>query len=160
MISFDVDGFRFNYRVSGIFVDSKNERFLTNTVRKLDFVVLPGGRVDLGEDTKEALKREMMEELGKEIDIISLKIVSESFFEFEGRNYHELQYIYVAKFKDTDLEKYDDEFDGFEEKDVYKWYKIEDFDKLSYKPAHLKKVIKEAMLGDLTFVHDIHRGNG
>ena len=160
MISFDVDGFRFNYRVSGIFVDSKNEKFLTNTVRGLDFIVLPGGRVELGEDSADALKREMMEELGKEIEIVSLKVLSESFFEFEGRNYHEIQFIYVAKFKDNELEKYDDVFNGLEEKDVYKWYRIDEFDNLPYRPSHLKQVIKEAMLGNNTFVHDIHKGNG
>ena len=66
----------------------------------------------------------------------------------------------MAKFKDTELEKYDDEFMSVEQKDLYKWYRIEDLDNLTYKPEHLKNAIKEALNGDLTFIHDIHHENG
>lgn len=160
MISFDIEGYKFNYRVAGIFVDSKNKRFLTNTAKNIDFVVLPGGRVDAGEDSAFALKRELKEELNAEIDVGPLKAITENFFEFDGKKYHELQYFYVAKFKDTNLEKYDGQFLGIEEKDLYEWFDIEKIDTIPYKPTHMKEAIKEALNGDNTFRHLINKKNG
>lgn len=160
MVSVDIEGFRFNYRVAGIVIDSKNERFLTNTARNIDFVVLPGGRVEAGEDSATALKREMMEELDVDVEVGPLKAITENFFEFDGKNYHELQYLYVAKLKDTEIEKHQGEFYGKEEKDIYQWFKFEELDNLPYKPEHLKQSIKEALAGDHKFNHLINKANG
>ena len=51
MISFDVGRDKFNFRVGAIVLDSANERILMNTRDGIDFFVLPGGRVEMGEDT-------------------------------------------------------------------------------------------------------------
>ena len=160
MISFNVGTSKFNYRVAGIFIDEKNKRFLTNTAKNIDFVVLPGGRVEIGESSIESLKREMVEELGANISIVSLKAIIENFFNFDGYDYHELQYVYVAKFEDESIQNHTGEFIGIEAKDYYEWFSFEDLDKINYKPAMLKDAIKEALSGDLTFRHIIHKGNG
>ena len=159
MICFNVGKERFNFRVSGIFLDGKGERFLTNTTNDIDFCVLPGGRVEMGEDTTESLKRELMEELGVEIDIKGLKCTTENFFEFDGYKFHELQYVYVAQIKDNVLDYHKGPFMGEENKDIYVWYNIKDLEAVPYKPAHLKEIIKEVASGDLTLRHMIHKGN-
>lgn len=160
MISFDVDGNKFNFRVAGIFIDSQNKRFLTNTAEGIDFVVLPGGRVEMGESSVEALKREMIEELGLDITDLSLKAITENFFEFNNLKYHELQYVYIAKFVSSEIEQHSGRFYGKENKDIYQWINIDEIDSLNYKPAHLKQAIKEATTGDFSFRHLIHKGNG
>jgi len=160
MISFDVGDNKFNFRVSGIFIDSKGERFLTNTREGLGFCVLPGGRVEMGEGTSESLVRELQEELGMDIEIIGIKAFVENFFEFDNKNYHELQYVYVAKFKDKSIEDRKGEFVGAEEKDIFEWKNIMDLPQINYKPAILKDVIKEVSLGNMDIRHIIHKGNG
>ena len=160
MISFDVENNKFNFRVSGIFLDKEGKRFLTNTRANIDFVVLPGGRVEMGEESNISLVREMKEELNMEIEVLGLKAITENFFEFDNKNYHELQYVYVAKFKDSSLEKFDGKFVGTENKDIFEWKNISDIDDLNYKPAYLKEVIKEVAAGNLEFRHLTHRGNG
>lgn len=159
MISYVEGENKFNFRVSGIIIDKKNERFLTNTSQAVDFYVLPGGRVEMQEDTKDALIREIHEELGEDIDIICLKALTENFFEFDNKKYHELQFFYVAKLNNRELEKHTSSFMGVENKDIYVWQNIKDIDKLNYKPAHMKGVIKEVFDGDYSLKHFIHKGN-
>ncbi len=160
MISFNVGNDKFNYRVSGIFADKDGKRFLTNTAPDIDFFVLPGGRVDMGEDSREALKREVQEELGVNVEVGSLKAIIENFFEFDGKNYHELQFVYVGTILDEDILSKQTTFLGPEKKDIYKWIHLDEFDELNYRPEMLKTPIKEAMVGDYTFRHLIHKGNG
>lgn len=160
MISY-VDGeSKFNFRVSGIIIDEKNEKFLTNTAKGIDFYVLPGGRVEIQEDTENALKREIKEELGEEINAVCLKAIIENFFEFDSKKYHELQFFYVAKLNNKELEKNQKQFLGVENKDIYEWQNIKNIGELNYKPSIMKVVIKEVFSGDYTFRHIIHKGNG
>ena len=130
----------------------------TNTI--IDFYVLPGGRVEMGEDTVTSLKREFEEELGVEIDVIGLKAIAENFFEFNNTNYHELQYLYIAKLKDKLIENNTDKFYGVEHKDVFEWKHVSDIDMINYKPNCLKESIKEVAVGDYSIRHYIHKGNG
>ena len=122
MISFEVGKDKFNFRVSAIILDEKKERFLTNTREHIDFCVLPGGRVEMGEETPVSLKREFIEELGVEIEIVGLKAITENFFEFDNKNYHELQYLYVVKLLDKSIENNEGRFIGVEKKDIFPHY--------------------------------------
>lgn len=159
MISFNVNDERFNYRVSGIFIDKENERFLTNTAEDIDFVVLPGGRVEMGESSVNALKREIVEELGSEISEPILKAVVENFFEFNGVKCHELQFVYISNILNKKIKTNKENFFGVENKDIFKWYSFDSLDAINYKPAVLKKAIAEALNGDNTFRHIIYYGN-
>ena len=160
MISFEVGNDKFNFRVSAIIIDEKGKRFLTNTREHIDFCVLPGGRVEMGEETPVSLKRELIEELNAEIDIIGLKAITENFFEFDNKNYHELQYLYVAKLLDESIENRQGKFIGVEQKDIFEWKSLADIDNVNYTPKYLKEIIKEVANGNYEIRHLIHRGNG
>lgn len=160
MISFEVGKDKFNFRVSAIIIDKSGTRFLTNTQENIDFCVLPGGRVEMGEETPVSLKREMIEELGVDIDIVGLKAITENFFEFDNKNYHELQYLYIAKLLDDSIENNDGKFIGVEKKDIFEWKSIDDIDNVNYTPNYLKEIIKEVANGNTDIRHLIHRGNG
>ena len=160
MISFNVENSKFNFRVSGLFFDKNKQRFLTNTRENIDFCVLPGGRVEMGEDSTTSLIREMKEELGLDIKVIGLKAITENFFEFDNKNYHELQYVYVAEFIDDSIEQHTSRFYGAENKDIFEWKNISEIDSVNYTPQHLKAIIKEVAENDLNIRHIIHRGNG
>lgn len=63
---------------------------------------LPGGRVQVLERTEDALRREMLEELGDEITVGPLQWVVESFFTDEGRHCHEIGFYYLTAFRNPD----------------------------------------------------------
>jgi len=67
------------------------------------FYCPPGGRIEFGETSIEALRREMKEELGSEIENPVLLGVLENLFTFDGRRGHEIVFVYEAKFADRSL---------------------------------------------------------
>ena len=64
-ISVMIDDVRFNYRV-GLIIEN-NDDVLVEFNPKVNFVVIPGGRVKTLESTKQAIRREIMEELKYEL---------------------------------------------------------------------------------------------
>jgi len=61
------------------------------------FYCPPGGRVEFGESSEAALRREMREELGAEIKNPVLLGVLENLFTFNGRPGHEIVFVYDAE---------------------------------------------------------------
>lgn len=64
------------------------------------YLRLLGGHVEFGERSDETLKREMMEELGTDIEVVALMDVIENIFTYEGETCHEIDFLYHATFKD------------------------------------------------------------
>jgi 8-oxo-dGTP pyrophosphatase MutT (NUDIX family) len=92
MISFKVGDQRFNHRVAAIAM--RNGHVLVCHEDDDDYVMLPGGRVELGEPSPVALAREMAEELGVEAPIDRLLFTEENFFEREGEAFHQIGIYY------------------------------------------------------------------
>ena len=67
------------------------------------FYCPPGGRIEFGERSDLALRREMREELGAEIDGLILLGVLENLFTFDGARGHEIVFVYDAQFTDRSL---------------------------------------------------------
>lgn len=53
-----------------------------------DFYRLIGGTIDFGETAEQAIHREILEELGTEIENVVQLNVIENIFQYEGRNGH------------------------------------------------------------------------
>jgi len=73
------------------------------------FYCPPGGGVEFGESSEEALRREIREELNTEIEKPRLVGVLENIFTFDGRQGHEIVFVYDAKLVNTalyDVEKF------------------------------------------------------
>jgi ADP-ribose pyrophosphatase YjhB (NUDIX family) len=62
-----------------------------------------GGGVEVGERTEDALRREIREELAAEIERPHLLGVLENIFTIEGRQVHEIVFVYDAQFADASL---------------------------------------------------------
>mgnify|MGYP001240365228 CR=1 FL=1 len=92
MISFEVGDFIFNYRVAA--VCRRAGRVLMVQQEGTDFWFLPGGRCEAGESSRDALRRELREELAVDVRIEGLLWVVENFFELGGRSFHELSLYY------------------------------------------------------------------
>ena len=62
---------RFNIRVYGIWIHNSSLLVNEETIRGNKVIKLPGGGLDLGEGIIDCLKREWMEELNLEIEVLS-----------------------------------------------------------------------------------------
>ena len=92
MLAMPVGAGRFNVRVAGIAL--RDGHVLVHRMAGDAYWVLPGGRVEFGEDSATALSREMKEELGTDADVGRLVVFAENFFELDGRVFHELALFY------------------------------------------------------------------
>ena len=63
--------------------------------RDLTFYRPLGGGIEFGERSDDAVKRELQEEIGAELDELRLLTVLENLFEFEGKAWHEIVFVYV-----------------------------------------------------------------
>ena len=63
----------------------------------------PGGGIRFGEPSEAALRREMKEELGVDIDSPTLLGVLENLFTYDGRQGHEVVFVYDAELRDKSL---------------------------------------------------------
>jgi len=121
MITFNRGGNRFNYRVAGIALD--NHRVLLHTTEKDDFWSFPGGRVEMGEASIQALVREMQEELNVDIEVIRPLWIVENFFGYAGQNYHEICFYYLMQFPERSLYLDKNEsFSGIENDLEFQWF--------------------------------------
>ncbi len=96
MIDFETTHGRFHYRSAG--VAYQDEHVLLHRIDDEDYWVLPGGRVEFGETSIEALKREMHEELGQEIEVGRLLWMVESFLEDNRQQIHGIGLYYAMTF--------------------------------------------------------------
>lgn len=59
---------------------------------------LPGGRVQFGETSVEAIQRELLEEVGYFLEAPQLMAVIENFFPSDGTLFHELLFVYTGDY--------------------------------------------------------------
>lgn len=76
-----------------------------DSVKGDDYYRPIGGSVEFGESTRQALRREVMEEIGTGIKIIAEPLILENLFTCDGVIGHEIVYIYPAKFIDPEFTK-------------------------------------------------------
>lgn len=141
-ISINIGNYKFNYRVSAIIIH--NNKILLHKAEGKEYYALLGGRVKSGESTKDALKREVLEEIGKEIEVIEPFTFIENFFEMKNYNYHELLISYKAEFKNEIDKKLEEKIENIEtdKNIVYEWKEINDIENIELKPKEIKKVLK------------------
>jgi 8-oxo-dGTP diphosphatase len=96
----------FNIRVYGLFINKKTEILLADEERfNMRMTKFPGGGVQFGEGTIDCLKREALEELGQEIEIIRHFYTTDFFQRSAFNEEHQLISIYyLARF--TGKEKF------------------------------------------------------
>lgn len=140
-LSVMIDNVKFNYR-AGLLIE-KGNKVLVECNPAIDFVTLPGGRVQTLESSMDALKREIKEEMNIELDSgrIKMRALIENFFEMDEKKYHELYFLYKLKItsKDTEFKKDMKNIDS--KASYYKWVKKEDLEKENLLPVVLRDLV-------------------
>ena len=80
----------FNIRVYGILIDNQNRLLASDEfIRGMYITKLPGGGLELGEGTRECLKREFMEETGLDVTV--------------GEHFYTTDFYQISAFNNKDL---------------------------------------------------------
>ena len=74
-----------------------------DTVNNLRYARPLGGGVEVGETSEQAIVREIREEIGAEVRDLKLLGVLENLFELEGKQHHEVVFVYDGRFVDESL---------------------------------------------------------
>ncbi len=146
MICYEEKDRKFNFRMSAIILDLKEESLLIHKIAGNDFWLLPGGRAEILENTEGTIIRELKEELGIIVSNPKLALVSENFFNFNGKTYHELGFTYIIKLlENSSLLLREGEFKGKEGANyIFKWHNINKIYELNFKPKFLIPEIETA----------------
>ncbi|TDM18202.1 NUDIX hydrolase [Macrococcoides canis] len=139
-ITFTKDNKRFKYRASALIIE--NNHILLQNIK--DYWAPPGGKVQMLEDSRIALKREIFEELSTDIAIEQSAIFIEQTYHSQEKSFHELGVYYFCHSKslwDRGISIIGNE-NG--EDMEYRWFSIIEIEKINLQPA----VLKDKLLGE------------
>ena len=140
--------YNFKFRVSGIII--RDNKVLLVDMDDSGFLCLPGGYVELGERSDEAVKRELLEETKRNVAIIKYLGVAENYFINKyNKKIHEISFYYLMNFIDNDFDESDftliENDNGHKIKLDFKWIDISILNKFDIRPSFLKKIINNKL---------------
>lgn len=142
-ITINVDDYKLNVRAAGVMIH--NGKILVHKNVNSDHYALIGERVEIGENSADTVKREIKEELGKDIEITGYISTIENFFEMKGSKYHEIMFVHKIEFTNEEDKKIEYTMKNVEGKDYlqYEWIELERIDEYPLLPKAIKDVLKE-----------------
>lgn len=144
-ISLMIGDVKFNYRVGAII--EYDGKVLIERNPKLDYGVIPGGRVKTLEDVKSALVRELREEM--HVNFLKRELILQNFIEnfyiFNGSKTHEIYVVFRIRLRKNNPILKKEKLINYDSKaNYYEFVEIRDIDNQKIKPYVLKKFIKKA----------------
>lgn len=133
---------RFGVRVCAIIYNKNMTKVYMQKQDNHDFYMFPGGRLEIGEDTLSAIKRELKEELDINSDV-KLKYIAESFIKFPKLEYHEIGFYFTLKVDEKLLEDNCRSKDKNDGESIFKWISIDELDNYNIIPKCMKEKIIE-----------------
>lgn len=139
-INYISNDYQFIYRVSALIFNEDKTKILLFKVDGRDFYMLPGGKVREKEESKNAIKREIEEELGYTNIEFNLLAISEELVEAKGCYNQQLNLIYKGILTET-INNY--QFKGKEGDWInFEWVNIKDIDNYKVYPSNIIKVLE------------------
>ncbi len=141
-LTLDVEDYKLNIRAGAVIIH--NKKILTHKNINKDYYCLPGGRVEIGENSVDTVKRELQEELNKDIEIMGYVATIENFFELEEKKYHEIYFLHKIEFTNEEDKKIESTMHNMEGKEylIYEWLDLDKIDEYNIMPSCLKDIIK------------------
>ena len=142
-LNINIEDYKLNIRSTGVIIH--NNKLLTHKDSNLDHYALIGGRIKIGEDSETTIKREIKEEMGKEIETLGYIGTIENFFEADSQKYHEIMFIYKAEFIKEEDKKIETTIKNIEGEDnlTYEWIDLNKIDEYNILPIALKDILKK-----------------
>lgn len=141
-LTLDVEDYKLNIRAAGVIIH--NNKILAHRNLNKEHYCIPGGRVEIGENSEETVKREIQEELGKQIEITGYVATIENFFEMDESKYHEIYFLHEIEFTNEEDKKINYTMHNEEGKEYlqYEWLDLDRIEEYNILPNCLKKVLK------------------
>lgn len=129
----------FKFRVAGVII--KNNKILLDKTKDSPNYYLPGGYVELGETTYDAVIRELKEELLLDFKVNKYLGVLENFFNHNRRGFtHEISFYYLmdvpAGLQDSDFTLVEND-KGFIIKHNFTWIDLNELKNYDFRPEIL-----------------------
>ena len=142
-LTIDVEDYKLNVRAAGLIIH--NGKILAHRNINSNHYALIGGRVEIGENSVDTIRREIKEELGKDVEITGYVATIENFFNVDGLKYHEILFVHKVEFIDENDKKIEYTMKNIEGKDYlrYEWLDLEKIDEYPILPKIIKEVLKE-----------------
>lgn len=150
-IDFVNEKYRFNARSYAIIYNTDKTKVLLFKVGDdRDFYMLPGGRIEHFESSKDAIKREIKEELGWLLEY-DFCCIQENFLEAKGKKITQYNFCYKTTYNgqisNEPIKCLDNEYQTF------KWVSLKELDNYKILP----KSNKDLILEDTNLFHIIER---
>lgn len=152
-IQFKINDIIFNCRAVAIII--YDNKILFQKRKQDEFWALPGGKIRVGETTKEAITRELKEELGLvNFNVSDVATVSEYFFEFGKDKYHQFIFEHKVSVLDSEWIFKDETFTGIEEQEnlLFKWFELNELETEPIKPDFLKEQLENLSSKEVQFI--------
>lgn len=139
-LDYEIDNNRFNARVSSIIYNKDKTKILLFKMHDRDFYMLPGGRIEMNEDSLNAIKREILEELGFDLEF-KLCSIQENFLNLKNTNIMQYCFCYKAIY---DGEINDEKFVCKDnDSQMFEWIEISKLSDIIIKPSSTLKLVQD-----------------
>ena len=123
--------------VGALVVNDKGEVLLVRSGKWNDKYTVPGGHIELGERAEDAIKREVLEETGLDVEPVKLLLVQQAIYPKDYYKHEHFVFMdYICETQNSEVE-----LDGVELQE-YVWVKSEDALKLELEEYTRKFVVK------------------
>ena len=143
-----------NYRVVGVCVHDGH--VLLHREEKDDFWVMPGGRPHLFESSRDALVREMDEEIATRVEVLRLLWVTENFFTYAGDPIHEIAFYFLMSLpRDSPFRDVGTDFTGTEGNVtlLFHWFRIDEIEGVRLLPSFLRSALRDLPNSPVHVIH-------
>ncbi len=152
VITIQEEGTRFNARVGAIIYNEDKTKILIENQHDKRYM-FPGGRIDVHEDIKTSIERELIEELNLKADL-NLKYIVEMFIKSPKTKYHEISFYFVTKINENLIENNFKSLDG---DSYFIWVPIKDLDKYKMLAKPIQDKIVNNEITDNNLEHIVYR---
>ena len=132
----------FHGRACGII--KQDDKFLIMRVNKTPYYHIPGGHIEIGEDSEQAIIREIKEEIGCEVEEANLFAIQENFWTRDNKKCHGIEFYYIIKLKQQlqmkNCEKIEND-KGEEKLLEFKWLTPKELKNIDLRPASIKDML-------------------
>lgn len=140
-LDFEIDNIRFNARASAIIYNKDKTKVLLFKIVDRDYFMLPGGRIEIYEDSLNAIKREVKEEIGFNLEF-ELCSIQENFLEKDNKKIMQYCFCYKSIYnKDINQESF---ICKDNKGQILYWVNIDDLQNYKLLPNSACELIKDS----------------